>query len=75
MMLLSYLVQLPFGLLDWIGGLAGGATASVFGVISGVVGAVASLYVGFITLGAYVRFYQDVKAVQGGGTGPTPASG
>ena len=61
MVLLSYAVQLPFALLGWLGGTIGGGVETALGLISSVVGTLVSLYVGFITLGAYVRFYEDVK--------------
>lgn len=67
MALISYAVWLPFTFLEWLGTVVGGGAALVaFVLIGNLGGFVASLYVGFATLGAYVRFYQDTK--------PLPAS-
>jgi hypothetical protein len=62
MVLISFGVSVPFGLLEWLGNTAGGTTALVMGILSNVLGTVASLFVGFVMLAAYIRFYEDVKS-------------
>lgn len=61
MVAIGYGVWVPFGILEWVGNLIGGGTAVGLGLISNVVGLVASLYVGFTTLAAYLCFYTDAK--------------
>jgi len=58
---IGYGVWVPFGLLEWVGNLIGGGTAVGLGLISNVFGFIASLYVGFATLAAYLCFYVDAK--------------
>ncbi|MBI2496287.1 MAG: hypothetical protein HYW10_07015 [Candidatus Omnitrophica bacterium] len=55
---------LPFGLLEAIGNLAGGQAALVAGLVSQVGSSVANLYVGFVSLAGFIRFYEDTKAPQ-----------
>ena len=59
--LISVGVSLAFGLVEGLGNLIGGAAAVVLGVGANLTGLVASLYIGFAALAAYIRFYQDVK--------------
>ena len=61
MALISYGVWLPFGLLEWLGKQMGGAAASTLGILGNLFGFVASLFVGFAMLAAYIRFYEDAK--------------
>jgi len=61
MVVIGYGVWVPFGLLEWVGNLIGGGTAVGLGLISNVFGLIASLYVGFTTLAAYLCFYTDAK--------------
>ncbi len=65
MALISYGIWLPFGLLDWASGFIGGATAMILGILSNLCAVLASLFIGFVTLAAYIRFYEDTK--------PTPS--
>lgn len=65
-LVISFAARLPFGLLNWIGGLIGGGAALICSILATILGALANLYVGFATLGTFVRFYEDVKS--------TPAS-
>lgn len=66
--LISYGVWLPFGLLEWIGNQIGGAPAAALGIVGNVLGFVASLFVGFAMLAAYIRFYEDAKTGSVSGT-------
>ena len=59
--LISYGVWLPVGLLEWAGSAAGGAAAMIFGVVGNLLGTVASLYVGFAMVAAFIQFYADAK--------------
>ncbi len=59
--LLSYAVWLTVALVEWLGGLAGGPIAVALSVVSNLAGMVASLYVSFAALAAYLRFYEDAK--------------
>lgn len=59
--LISIGVSLVFGLAEGLGNLIGGGAAVVLGVAGNLAGLVASLYIGFAALAAYIRFYQDVK--------------
>lgn len=61
MVAIGYGVWVPFGILEWVGNLIGGGTAVGLGLISNVLGLIASLYVGFTTLAAYLCFYTDTK--------------
>lgn len=60
--LISIGVQLPLGLLEGLGRLAGGAAMLATQLISGVVGGIAKVYLGFASLAAFIRFYEDAKA-------------
>lgn len=66
LVLISYAVWLPFAFLEWIGGVVGGGAAVALGAVSNLGGLIASLYVGFAALGAYIRFYEDTKPVPAG---------
>jgi len=70
--LISFGLQVGFGLVEGVGGLAGGLAATVFSVLSNVLGAVANLYLGFFGIAAFVRFYEDIKA--SGGSAATAAA-
>ena len=59
--LISIGVTLVFGLIEGVGNLIGGAGAVVLVVAGNLAGLVASLYIGFVALAAFIRFYQDVK--------------
>ena len=61
MSLISYGVWLPFGLLDWVSRQIGGAGEVGIGILSNLLGVIASLYVGFAMLAAYIRFYEDAN--------------
>jgi hypothetical protein len=61
---ISFAIGLPFSFLEWIGNRIGGVGASIFGVIANVAGAIASLYVGFALLAAFIKFYVDAKPSQ-----------
>lgn len=65
MVLISVATQLPFGILEGIGNLIGGAAAVALVVVSNLTGSVVNLYVAFAMLAAYVRFYEDTKADAG----------
>jgi hypothetical protein len=60
--LISLGAQLPFGVLEWVGQLIGGAVEAVAQAISAVVGGIASVYISFASLAAFIRFYEDTKA-------------
>lgn len=62
MALISYGIWLPFGLIEWAGNFIGGAAALVLGIFSNICAVLASLYMGFVTLAAYIRFYEDAKS-------------
>ncbi|GEM_PF-3092614 len=64
-MLISYGVWVPVGILEWLGNLAGGVVATGVGVLGNLLGLIASLYVGFAAMGAYVCFYEDAKTASG----------
>ncbi len=59
--LISFGVQLPFGLLEGVGRLVGGAAALVTRVVGAVGGGIANVYVGFVFTAAFIRFYEDAK--------------
>lgn len=56
-----YGVSFAFDLLSRLVGLAGGSAGMVLTLLIGLVGLVAGLYVGFASLGAYIRFFEDAK--------------
>ena len=60
--LIGYAAVLPFALLAFLGRLAGGTLETALGIIGNVAGAIASLFVGFAILAAFIRFYEDVKS-------------
>ena len=59
--LISLGVSLGFGLVEGLGNLIGGAAAVALGLTGNLAGLVASLYIGFAALAAYIKFYQDIK--------------
>ncbi len=59
--LISIGVTLVFGLVEGAGNLIGGPAAVTLGLVGTLSRLVASLYIGFAALAAYIRFYQDVK--------------
>ncbi|MBI3321099.1 MAG: hypothetical protein HYZ91_02390 [Candidatus Omnitrophica bacterium] len=61
--LISYAVWIPFALLEWVGNRIGGPLAPAVGVISNLLGGVASIVVGFAILAAYIQFYEDAKSI------------
>ena len=67
LMLLIESVILPLlGVLGWLGSLGGEGLTLVTGMTSGVVnllGFVTQIYVSWATLAAYIRFYEDTKAI------------
>ena len=71
MVLVSYAAWVPFGLLEWVGTLIGGGAAVALGLVGNVGGIVVSLYVGFVALAAYLRFYEDAKSAP---AGPGPSA-
>ena len=58
---LSFGVSLVFRLIEWLGSLIGGSAAVMLGAAGALAGLVASLYVGFVALAAFVQFYRDAK--------------
>ena len=72
MVLLSYVASLPFALLGWLGSRIGGGAGVALGLAGNVGGILMSLYVGFVMLAAYLRFYADTKAVPSGVSPATP---
>ncbi len=72
--LISYGIWLPFGLVEWLGSFAGEAISGVISIVSNVLGMVASLYIGFALLSAYIRFYVDAKTVLSTGAAIPPAA-
>ncbi len=60
--LISYAVWLIVVLLEWIGNAIGGPMALIMGILGNVGGLVASLYIGFAGLAAFIQFYMDTKA-------------
>ena len=62
--LISWGAWLPFGLLEWLGHVIGGAASIIFGILGNVLGVAASLYAGFVALASFIRFYEDTKTAQ-----------
>jgi hypothetical protein len=60
-LLIGFGVQLPLELLQELGNVAGGALALVAGLTGAVVGGIANVYLGFASLAAFIRFYEDTK--------------
>ncbi len=60
--LISYAVWLVVVLLEWIGNTIGGPMALIMGILGNVGGLVASLYIGFAGLAAFIQFYADTKS-------------
>lgn len=73
MALISYVAWLPFALVEWLGNRIGGGAAVALGLIGNIGGILASLYVGFVALAAYLRFYEDAKSAPAG-VAPSPAT-
>ena len=69
---ISFAVSLPFGLIEGLGQAVGGGAAVALGVAANIVGLIASLYVGFAALAAYIRFYHALKG-QPAAVAPTPS--
>lgn len=61
LLLISIGASLVFGLVEGLGNLIGGWAAVALGLAGRLAGIVASLYIGFAALAAFIRFYQDVK--------------
>ena len=59
--LISIGVTLVFGLVEVAGHFIGGPVAVTLGLVGTLSRLVASLYIGFAALAAYIRFYQDAK--------------
>lgn len=59
---MSLVISLPFGLIEGLSQAIGGPVGVVLGALANIAGLVASLYVGFAALTAYIRLYQDLKA-------------
>lgn len=59
---ISYAVLLPFSLVEWVGTLTGGAAAVVFGLLGNLGTLLASLFMGFLSLAAFIQCYQDLKS-------------
>ena len=60
--LIGYGAVLPFALLGFLGRLAGGAAATALTIIGNLAGALASLFVGFAILAAFIRFYEGTRS-------------
>jgi hypothetical protein len=58
---ISYVVMLLLGLLDLVGRSLGGPSAGVLGFLSGLLSIAANLFLSFVGLAAYLRFYEDAK--------------
>jgi len=71
LLLISVAVQLPFRLIEWIGNLMGGGAATILGLLANLGATVANIFVGFVLLGAYIRFYEDVTSPTAGGGSPS----
>lgn len=63
-LLISYGVWLPFGVLEWASRSLGGGFGAVGGLLSNLLGALASVFVGFAVSAAFIRFYQDARGAQ-----------
>jgi len=61
LILISIGVRFPFGLLEGLGRLAGGAAMLATQLVGGVVGGVANVYLSFMFMAACIRFYEDAK--------------
>jgi len=59
---LSYAVWIPSALLEWAGNALGGPLGIGIGLVGTIAGALASLYMGFLSLAASIRFYEDTKS-------------
>ena len=60
--LIGFVVGIVFRIPAMLGALVGGVTAQSMAMLSVILGTLANLYLGFVTLGAIVRFYQDTKS-------------
>lgn len=72
--LISVGVWLPFGVVEFLGGSLGGAAAAAMSLIGRLLGGVANLYAGFVSLAAFIRFYEDAKAPAAASTTPAASS-
>lgn len=66
-LLLSYGVWLPFRLVEWAGGGVGGGAGAAVALTSNLLGALASIFVGFAVTAALIRFYQDARSAVSSG--------
>jgi len=60
--LISLGLQLGVGLIEGLGNLIGGLFATALSVLGNVLGALVNLFLGFVGIAAFVRFYEDIKA-------------
>ena len=74
LIVIAYGVSIIFALLEGLGSLIGGAGGAVVGILSSLLSAVASLYVGFAMTAALIRFYEDAKPSASSATVPEPIS-
>lgn len=58
---LTYAVWIPSALLEWAGNAIGGPLGAGVGLIGTLSGVLGSLYLGFLSLAASIRFYEDAK--------------
>jgi hypothetical protein len=68
---ISYGIMLLLGLVDLAGQALGGASAGVLGFLSGLLSIAANLFLSFVGLAAYLRFYEDAKFPPRASPGPT----
>ena len=61
-LLISYGVWLPFGVLEWISTQFGGGLGEAGRLLSNLLGGLASVFVGFAVSAAFIRFYQGARA-------------
>ncbi len=73
LMAISFGISLPFAGLERIGNAVGSGAGQAVQTISNLLGFVASLFIGFAALAAYIRFYEDTKAAPAGSGAPQPA--
>ena len=59
---LSYAALLPFTFLEWLGGVLGGPAALVLGLLGNLGTILASLFMGFASLAAFIQCYHDLKS-------------
>ena len=66
---MTYGAVLVFGVVDLAAGALGGAGGMVLGLLNTVLRILVNLYLGFVALGAVIRFYQDVKSTPNASSG------